>query len=138
MASLHWLDSFATGNIEIDRQHRRIVAVLNETEADLGAGDFAAANRCCHSLRDLLQDHFAHEERLLAEAEFPRLRSHIGTHAAARGGVEALLAECAEKCELGAKVGCIGRWCTLIVSHLLMADLDFKSHLLARDPDSRA
>lgn len=129
MATIPWLKSFEVGNEAVDRDHRALVDAVNGLEAALRAGDFATANTLCHTLRGRMQYHFDREEQLLRDAAFPRLKDHVLTHAAARREIESVLGECRETCARGLQIGCTSRWCVAVVRHVLMADLDFKSHL---------
>ena len=132
MSTIPWLKSFEVGNEAIDRDHRALIDGVNALEAALVAGDFVSANALCHGLRGRMRSHFEREERLLRDADFPRIREHVLTHATARHEIEGILDECRENCAGGLQIGCTSRWCVAVIRHVLMADLDFKSHLEER------
>jgi hemerythrin-like metal-binding protein len=129
MSPMTWSKLLEIGHKNIDREHRELLDGANAVEAELTAGDFAKANARCRALRDLLQRHFAHEEQLLNDVRFARSGEHVDTHVKAQREVESILSECHENCPLGLKMGCPARWCAIIVDHVLLADLDFKSYL---------
>jgi hemerythrin-like metal-binding protein len=76
-----WSDLRSVGNDELDVQHQTVVAMINDLHAAIGrqAGDTVVA-----SLMDRLLAyttlHFAHEEKLLQECEFPHLDRHRRLH----------------------------------------------------------
>lgn len=129
MPTIPWLRSFEIGHDTIDGEHRALVDAANAIEAELAAGRFESANAQCVALRERLRRHFKHEEKLLRSAGFARAGEHARSHEVARAEVDGILAGCAENCRIGLAMGCTARWCVAILHHVLIADLEFKSHL---------
>ncbi len=129
MPPIQWLDSFEIGHGEIDGQHRRLVDELAALEGALTAGQYETANAKCRALRRQLESHLKHEEQFLADLGFPRLVEHLESHATALRKIEGILAECRENCPNGLKLDCTTRWYAAVLHHVMLADLDFKSHL---------
>ena len=129
MPPIQWLASFEMGHGEIDRQHRQLVDELVGLEGELAAGQCDTANARCRALRHQLESHLKYEEQLLADLGFPRLAEHLESHAKALRKIDVILAECRENCPNGLKLDCTTRWYAAVLHHVLLADLDFKSHL---------
>jgi len=131
-SDIPWLESFEIGHAEIDRQHRQLIGALNALRSRLAGGEFDNARIDCLVLRDLLHRHLGYEERLLREVAFPSLDEHLASHHAARRALDLLLSDCHDECRIGLSVDCPNRWVDLVLRKLILADLEFKSHLQAR------
>jgi hemerythrin-like metal-binding protein len=78
---LSWNAQFSVGVPEIDVQHQRIVALINELYDAIESGESeAAVNRTLHALVDYTQTHFLFEERLMREAGYPDYADHVAMH----------------------------------------------------------
>lgn len=81
MAFIEWSQAYETGIPEIDDQHRHLVEIVNTFE---GAVRKNKATRITQEiLRDLIgytQEHFAFEEKCMAEAGYPGLQRHRALH----------------------------------------------------------
>ena len=81
MAFIEWSQACETGIPEIDDQHRHLVEIVNTFE---GAVRKNKATRITQEiLRDLIgytQEHFAFEEKFMAEAGYAGLKSHQALH----------------------------------------------------------
>ncbi|MCK5679239.1 bacteriohemerythrin, partial [bacterium] len=76
-----WSDSFVNGVAEFDNQHKRLVELVNQfyKEMKLGHGNDLVVNM----LDELVQytvNHFADEEKLMLEHQFPDYDSHAVIH----------------------------------------------------------
>lgn len=76
-----WNDSYSAGLAELDDDHRRLLDVVGKMEQAIedGRGEEVMGD----VLRDILhhtEDHFPHEERLMAEHKFPGLQEHQEMH----------------------------------------------------------
>lgn len=68
---LIWTEKFATGNPEIDEQHRQLIRHVNRLEALLiqtnpSAGEIAFISEFLDFLENYIQYHFAFEENCMA------------------------------------------------------------------------
>jgi hemerythrin len=81
MALIDWTDDYATGIAAIDEQHRRLVDIVNKFEeaARKGRGS-RIMSEILNDLVGYTAEHFAYEERLLAEAGYPGLKHHQSQH----------------------------------------------------------
>jgi hemerythrin-like metal-binding protein len=132
MPTIRWVESFEIGHERIDREHRELLEGAMAIEEDLDSGRYEEARERCRTLRGRLESHFVYEERLLTEIDFPRIEAHLQTHEEARRKTESIFSECCENCAMGERVACVTRWCVVVLDHVLMADLDFKSHFQNR------
>ena len=80
-AAFIWRDTFSVQVAAIDTDHRRLIAIANaimndlhaKAGRDLLAGDF-------DSLADFTRDHFAAEEKKMAQLDYPGMQTHARKH----------------------------------------------------------
>jgi hemerythrin len=85
MRSLKWSTSHAVFVTEIDDDHREIFALVSELEVALEAQSPAAQiQSICQRLAIRIEDHFAHEERLMRAARYGSFQWHKQKHNVAR------------------------------------------------------
>lgn len=76
-----WSDEFATGNIGIDDDHRHLLALFNEFSMAVNAGKGETVIRgVLEELVDYTQYHFAREEMLMLENDYPEYQRHKKMH----------------------------------------------------------
>lgn len=81
MARIEWKKEFETGVALVDEQHRNLVEIINRFEDALQKGKGSRqANEILNELMGYTQEHFATEERLMAEAGYPQLKLHQSQH----------------------------------------------------------
>ncbi|MDJ0741101.1 MAG: bacteriohemerythrin [Gammaproteobacteria bacterium] len=90
MQSIHWNADLEIGISVIDGQHRRIVDYINALHAIGDRGDRRVVGAVLHDLVDYTYSHFAFEEALMEEADYPLLAVHQETHVAFRDRVDGL------------------------------------------------
>ena len=81
MAFIDWTDEFQTGIQSIDDQHRVLVEIVNKFDENAKKGK--GSRIMGEILNELIQytaQHFSHEEGLLEEAEYPKLKQHRSQH----------------------------------------------------------
>ncbi len=84
-------DSLRTGNGLIDTQHQELIARVNRLTEDCREGtEKLAAVQTLGFLMDYTNIHFADEEKLQAEQEYPLLEAHKAQHAVFVRAVEEL------------------------------------------------
>jgi hemerythrin len=81
MAYFEWEDEFGIGVPRIDRQHMRLIEIINDLH------DAMRERKGPETLRDLVDEmavyaasHFSMEERLMLKHNYPRMRSHKLQH----------------------------------------------------------
>ena len=80
MAYLHWTSDLNTGIEVIDKQHQRIVDLLNELNESNETGDRGATNHVLNELVDYTLTHFAFEEELQEKANYSFIKAHKRVH----------------------------------------------------------
>lgn len=76
-----WKESYATDIKSIDRQHEKLLEILNALTAAMDRG--APKTELLDLFGELLRFtklHFTYEERLLAEHHYPGLEAHTNEH----------------------------------------------------------
>ena len=81
MVHIQWKDRYSINFMEIDDQHRSLLAVLNELIDLVGErADPAVVSRLFSRLCQYALTHFATEEAYLAAANYPRLGQQQADH----------------------------------------------------------
>jgi hemerythrin len=78
--AVRWQDSYAIGVAEIDRQHRRLFDLTNEVIAAAARGQREVTVQVFQVLVDYIREHFAMEERLMAEIQYAGADNHRSEH----------------------------------------------------------
>ncbi|MEK7736380.1 MAG: bacteriohemerythrin [Pseudomonadota bacterium] len=77
---MEWTDALATGHSAIDAQHRELLRCLNELETATAEQRTLLAVYSITRLKHYVRDHFATEEAVMLECDFPKLKEHILEH----------------------------------------------------------
>jgi len=81
MALVSWGNQYSVGVKAIDAQHATLFAVLNELHAAMMKGNaMPMTGPLLRKLVSYTHDHFAAEEKLIAEAKYPGLAGHKAHH----------------------------------------------------------
>lgn len=81
MAFITWTEEYITGIESIDEQHRQLVDLVNKFEEASRRG--RGSRVMSDILNDLVgytQEHFSHEESIMAESGFPATDAHTARH----------------------------------------------------------
>lgn len=80
MTQVIWLDHYNTGIAEIDTQHRQLVDYLNQLAEARKIRNAKAVKDVIEGMIDYTMSHFAFEEALMEEAQYPFARAHRSVH----------------------------------------------------------
>jgi len=81
MVLFQWSDDYSVKVPSIDAQHQRLVAMLNELHDGMSRGHGAEhLTPILNGLIDYTAQHFAHEEALFAEHDYPEAAEHTAEH----------------------------------------------------------
>ena len=81
MALIKWTDQFEVGIACIDAQHKHLVDIVNKFDESLAKGKGSRVmNEILNDLVGYTQEHFADEERYMAEAGYDGLKKHQAQH----------------------------------------------------------
>ncbi len=85
MEQIQWDESFSVGVAQMDREHKRIIDMINlllrDPEADVSS---ETVSEILTRITKYAQEHFATEEGLMAQHGYPELSSHKEKHRAFR------------------------------------------------------
>jgi hemerythrin len=83
MAFVEWKNAFSVGVLEIDDQHRKLLAIINHLHDAMRAGsDTAELSRVMDELVNYTRFHFAFEEQLMERVAYPDVQEHRRRHQA--------------------------------------------------------
>jgi hemerythrin-like metal-binding protein len=83
MPFAEWTAEFSVGVDEIDRDHRRLLDLLNELHDAVKAGDgHEVLGKVLDGLTLYVGYHFAHEEELFLRTDYPGAEGHLRQHRA--------------------------------------------------------
>ena len=81
MRIVEWTERMDCGVTEIDREHRKLVDLLNDAYARMMTGEgMTAALSLANNLSSLATRHFADEEKLMVRIGFSQLDAHKAAH----------------------------------------------------------
>lgn len=129
MTFFAWEDRYRIGVEPIDRQHRRLVEMIDELYAAMYAGEGRSAlEKTMDALLEYTGEHFAAEERLMVLHGYPELDEHRRIHRRMREHVLALKGRCDDG-ELAGPVQIINFLKNWLAKHILGTDRKLKPFL---------
>ncbi|VAW68536.1 Hemerythrin domain protein [hydrothermal vent metagenome] len=81
MAHIKWTDELNTNIQVIDSQHHRIVDYINNLDDVSGSNERDEVGKVLNELVDYTLSHFAFEESLLEDSNYPFINGHKRVHA---------------------------------------------------------
>ena len=82
---MKWEEKFSVGVPAMDQEHQRIIQMINTLQNHFAlAGSMETAAELLSQMTQYAQDHFRHEEQLLASHSYPRLLEQRAQHAGYR------------------------------------------------------
>jgi hemerythrin-like metal-binding protein len=131
MALIQWTSKLSLNVDEIDRQHRKLVDMINELDAAMGQGmGKAAVGKILDGLVAYTQFHFGAEEKLLAEHKYPGFERHKHEHETFVKKLIDFKAGYA-KGQLGLSISVMSFLSTWLTDHIMGTDRQYAPHLLA-------
>jgi len=126
-----WVKDLETGNEKIDAQHKRLVSALNDLLAACSSGQGRAKlDSTLDFMIDYVIQHFADEEKLQQQYNYPGYANHRNLHEAFKINV----AELARKLKTdGATVVLVGKVNSFLgdwlVKHIKQEDMKVAAHI---------
>lgn len=77
---IRWTETMSVGNAELDRDHKRLIGILNHLGINIELGNRNIVEFILDDLSDYAQVHFRREENHLARLNFPDLERHRRIH----------------------------------------------------------
>ena len=128
MAMLNWADKYNTGNSLIDAQHQKLFALVNAFNDSIKAKGTADIKKTMNELTAYTKEHFAQEESLMAQANYPKIGEHKMIHQELInqiGEIQAKLSS-GKPVSLVTVVRFLSDW---LISHIMQEDMAYKSYL---------
>jgi len=126
-----WSNDLATGNEKIDKQHKQLVSALNDLIGACASGQGRAKlNSTLDFLIDYVVQHFADEEKLQQQFNYPGYASHKNLHEAFKINVgelaKSLKTEGATVVLVGKVNSFLGGW---LIKHIKQEDMKVAAHI---------
>lgn len=130
-----WSERLSVGVAPMDEEHRRFIARVNEVnKAIVESEDKETVARRMHLMLAEAEQHFSHEEKLLAQWGYPQTDAHIAAHAEIRAQFERVMKQFAET-DISFVWALKGLHVKqLLVEHLLKEDMKYRDFLRAHVP----
>ncbi len=127
---IQWRDEYLIGDHLIDFDHQTLVTISNELfdEIENGTGH-KVIEKTIHCLNDYIDRHFAHEEALFLDSDYPNAEEHIKMHREIEKifrGIEAAYDKDPRSLDPGEMLEFIKRW---LVRHILKIDREYIPYL---------
>lgn len=132
MSLLTWTPQLSVGVYQLDEDHKKLIAIINELHDGIMAGNSnEAVGQVLKNLAHYTLEHFQHEERYFAQTNYPAAVAHKQEH-------EKLKAEVAAKIEKflsGSRAG-LGRELMNFLRdwwkhHIQESDMQYAAHMKA-------
>lgn len=121
-----------TGIDEIDRQHTQLIKCLDDLLKFVDTDySYSASLTAIVALMNYTKEHFAYEEKLLAECAYPLLDKHIDEHKVISDDVMQYWSQIEAGAEIGKElVHAIRHW---IIDHINAEDMEFADYLAGQN-----
>lgn len=120
---LHWEDEFLVGVPQLDEEHKRLLRLGACVASALALKNSDAIVRALLTdIDSFAEQHFANEEKMMAEYKYPGLESHRAEHESFRNRIRLLLAE-ADESRIGFRV--LQMMQSWLKSHLMGCDREY-------------
>jgi len=127
---IEWKHHYSVGSDELDADHRRIVAIINDLHNSIrDQSPEATLQSTLVRLFDYTQTHFTREERVMQEHQYPDLPKHRAAHSRLTQRTRELLTRCLhEESDTGVEaMTFLKDWW---IDHILVMDSQYKPYIL--------
>ena len=128
-----WSDFLSVGVAEMDDEHRQFIGRVNAVNrAIIESEDKQAVTRAMDLMLIEAEQHFAHEERLMAAWDYPEIEAHKARHVELATQFERVMKEIAQL-DISFVWAVKGlQMKQLLVDHLLKEDMKYRDFLRSR------
>ncbi|MDH3761463.1 MAG: bacteriohemerythrin [Gammaproteobacteria bacterium] len=129
---VEWKDDYSVGIDSIDRQHKKLIALINslQTAVDYSAGaDYE--QEALDALVDYTKTHFSYEEGLMEKNEYPDFTTHRAEHELMIARVEQVLVEYQKNPDTAMQnaIDFLRDW---LINHINGTDKQYSKYLIDR------
>jgi hemerythrin len=131
MTAVHWSPNLSVGSEEIDSEHAELIDLLNSLAADVEAG--AERESTLEGLDRLIsgtEQHFRHEEEIMAREDYPDLYYHRRIHQALMNEIRNFRGDSEDGMKIGPEVTDFIR--TWLINHIIESDKQLGGYLQGR------
>jgi len=126
------LNTLLTGHPVIDQEHKKIVNSINEVTASIQNHEFQKCADLMDRFLTVCADHFTTEEKLLAELDYPHLKSHITFHRELTLKAKAVRILCMDMNDQDGLQRCFDEMAALLIEDVIKGDMAFVSFLIEK------
>ncbi len=127
---IQWKDEYLIGEHLIDFDHQMLVNVSNELFHNIEDGTgHEVIEKTIHCLNDYIDRHFAHEEALFLDSDYPNAKAHIEMHREIEKifrGIETAYDKDPHSLDPGEILDFLKRW---LIRHILKTDREYIPYL---------
>lgn len=131
MSIAHWSPNLSIGVEELDSDHKELIDLLNQLDAEVGqTAGHDAISRKLDELIARTEAHFRHEEEIMVREKYPETQHHARVHQALMEEIRELRADHAAGTEIGPEITeFIKRW---LIGHIIESDKHLGGYLEGR------
>lgn len=124
--TIAWVDEMSVGIPEINKDHQHFISLMNELNRSMTEGKSPAdiKQRLQIIIDDAVQ-HFAHEERLFVEWQYPDVSNHARIHAHIMKELNAIMSEFVPYGPDTAWLEAGSRIKNILIDHILVEDMKY-------------
>ena len=127
---LEWNENLSVGDAEIDQEHRRFIDLVNDlNHSIIDRGDLPEIRNRMQSILDDGQRHFAHEEAILEQRNYPHTERHALEHQAIIENFDNILHDFNERTTMFQWIAAGLRVKAALIGHLLGADMQYRDYV---------
>lgn len=127
---LEWNENLSVDNADIDREHRKFIDLVNDLNRSIADREDLPEIR--NKMQLLLEDgkrHFAHEEKILKQHNYPEITQHAQEHRAIIENFDTIMDSLDEHTTMFQWVAAGLRVKAALIGHLLGTDMQYRDHL---------
>jgi hemerythrin len=129
MAFVDWNDRYSVGVAQVDQQHKKLVALINQLHEAMSSGKGQAVlGPVCTELVSYARTHFAQEEQMLKLHRYPDLTAHQAVHAKLTAEVGELQKKLESKQSV-LTMDVMGFLRTWLTDHIMQTDQKYAGHM---------
>jgi hemerythrin len=133
MPFMQWSDKLSVGVKRFDRDHEKLVGLLNELyDATLEGHGKAALGPVVRDLGAYVDRHFTDEEQCMRAFDFPGLDAHMREHDAFRARLAGMREHAADSATLALSMEVVSFLRDWLLRHIVHTDKRYQSFLNAK------
>jgi len=128
-----WMETFELGVPEIDSDHRALLDLMRAVQSAAAAHNRERCVQYMDRVRAFSRSHFAREEKLLDDWNYPNTERHASYHADLMARADAVAGACAKIEDAAALEDCCREMMSFLIDDVVRGDHRLKSFLQKAD-----